>query len=381
MKHYPIAIIGGGLGGLTAARVLHVNGIEAKIFENEPNRQARTQGGMLDIHADSGQLAIRAAELYDEFLAGVTPGAEALRIADRTGTVLLEAPDDGEMERPEIDRGLLRNLLLDSLPDGTVNWGSRATAVHPVAGHPGRHEVELADGTRFTTDLLIGADGAWSHVRPLVSAALPAYSGISFIEADLRDALSKHPAEAAIVGDGLLFALDGDIGVIAHHEGDGSLHTYLGYRIDEDWVNRVDLADTTALKALLLDLMGGWDDAIRGLIGNADGQLTVRPINALPVGHSWDRVPGVTLLGDAAHVMSPFGGEGANLAIYDASQLALAIVAHPGDVEAALGAYEAEMFPRATESAAGSAANLELIFAPDAPQGLLGMFAQAPEAA
>jgi 2-polyprenyl-6-methoxyphenol hydroxylase-like FAD-dependent oxidoreductase len=373
--HYPILIVGAGLGGLATARVLLVNGIEATLVDLEQDRHARTQGGMLDIHEENGQKALHAAELYDQFRGLVHLGGEAMRILDRHGVVHREEHDDGSLNRPEVERGQLRDLLIDSLPDGAIQWNRKVTAVRAVEGTVGRHEVVFADGSTATTDLLIGADGAWSRVRPLVSNVLPSYTGISFIEADLEDADARHPVQAEVMGAGMLFALGGDTGVLGHRETDGSLHVYLGHRSDENWIETIDFTDTPLAKEAVLQLLDGWDDGIRGLIEDADEPLTPRRIHALPVGHSWDRVPGVTLLGDAAHVMSPFAGEGANLALYDGSQLALAIAAHPGDTEAALAAYEAELFPHSAESAAESASSLEVIFAPDSPAGLLEMFA------
>jgi 2-polyprenyl-6-methoxyphenol hydroxylase-like FAD-dependent oxidoreductase len=373
--HYPIAIIGGGLGGLTTARVLHARGIDAALFELEPSRHARVQGGMLDIHADNGQRAIRAAGLWEPFTALIHPGGEAMRILDHTGAVLRDEADDGELDRPEVDRGQLRDLLIDSLPGGTIHWGHRAVAVRAVAGQPGRHEVEFAAGETITTDLLIGADGAWSKVRPLVSGAWPAYVGVSFIEVDLFDADREHPAQAAAMGRGMMFALRGETGMLGHRETDGSLHVYLGFRVPQDWIDTIDFTDTAAAKQVILGLLDGWDDALRGMIADADTPLTPRRINALPAGHSWPRVPGVTLLGDAAHVMSPFAGEGANLAMYDGSLLARAIAGSPGDTEAALAAYEADLFPRAEQAARESAESLEIIFRADSPRGLVEMFA------
>lgn len=373
--HYPIAIVGAGLGGLTTARVLHLKGITAVIFELEADRNTRVQGGMLDIHDDTGQVAIRSAGLYDRFVEIVHPGGEAMRILDRHGVVHREEIDGGGNGRPEVDRGHLRDLLIDSLPADTIRWGSKVVGVRATSDGRGRYAVEFANGETITTDLLIGADGAWSRVRPLLSPALPVYTGISFIEADLHDAATRHPAEAAVMGSGMLFALDGGTGILGHSETDGSLHIYLGHRADEGWVDSIDFTDTAAATDAMLELLGGWHDSLRGLVINADTPLTPRRIHALPIGHSWDRVAGVTLLGDAAHVMSPFAGEGANLAMYDGARLAEAIAEHSGDTEAALRAYEADLFPRSAESARESARSLDIVFADDSPQGLVEVFA------
>ncbi|MFD3912342.1 FAD-dependent oxidoreductase [Streptomyces sp. NPDC058603] len=373
--HHPITVVGGGLGGLVLARVLHLHGIEAAVYERDASPDARPQGGMLDLHEDSGQEALRAAGLFTEFRAAVHPGGEALRILDKHATVRMEESDeDSAGGRPEINRNDLRDLLLASLPGDTLRWGAKVTAARPLGA--GRHEVALGDGTTFTTDLLIGADGAWSTLRPLVSDARPRYSGVSFVEMDLHDADTRHPVSAAVVGGGMLFALAEGKGFLAHRETDGRLHIYCALRAPADWIASagIDFTDTEAARSRLLEYFDGWDERLRAFIADADGPLVPRPIHALPLGHRWDRIPGVTLLGDAAHLMSPFAGEGANLAMLDGAELAAAIVAHPGDTEKALTVYEEALFPRAEASAVESADSLALCFGPDAPQGLVDQF-------
>ncbi|UKA51601.1 FAD-dependent monooxygenase [Arthrobacter sp. FW305-123] len=372
--HHPIAIIGGGLGGLTAARVLHVNGIESAVFELESSRGERVQGGMLDIHQHNGQKAIHAADLFEPFSAIIHRGGEAMRVLEHTGKVLIEESDNGSLRRPEVDRGDLRELLIDSLPEGTIHWGHKVTAIRPVAGSPGTHEVDFNNGTSITTDLLIGADGAWSKVRPMVSEHYPTYSGISFIEADIHNGAANHPAQAEVMGPGMMFAFKDNTGILGHLETDGTLHTYLGLRVPEDWVDTIDFTNNTTAKEAITELLTGWTEALRGLISKADAPLTPRRIYTLPLQMHWDRIPGVTLLGDAAHLMSPFAGEGANLAMYDASELAQAIAAHPSNTEAALAAYESSLFPRAQEAAAESAQSLEMMFQEGSPKQLVAFF-------
>ncbi|MFE4692784.1 FAD-dependent oxidoreductase [Streptomyces sp. NPDC056749] len=374
-QHRPVTVVGAGLGGLVLARVLHRHGIEATVLDLETGRDARTQGGMLDIHEETGQAALRAAGLYDGFRARVHPGGEALRVLDKQARVLLEQKDDGDGGRPEIDRGDLRDLLLDSLPEDTVRWGAKVMGAEPLGG--GRHRVTLADGTTFTTGLLVGADGAWSRIRPLLSEARPAYTGISFVELDLLDADARHPECAELIGGGMFFALGEHKGFLAHRETDGSLHVYTALRADENWLSTIDFTDTEGSRAALLEEFASWAPALRGLITGADGPLTPRLIHALPVSHRWQRVPGVTLLGDAAHLMSPFAGEGANLAMIDGAELGQAVAAHPGDTEAALSAYEAALFPRSERTALETAEGQETLFHDRAPQTLVDMFSSS----
>ncbi|GAB3916836.1 monooxygenase [Microlunatus endophyticus] len=366
-----IAIIGAGLGGLTLARVLHLNGIEATIFEAEPSAQARTQGGQLDMHEYNGQLALEAAALTQQFHTIIHAGGEASRVVDRHVTPLLEEPDDGTGSRPEVLRGDLRRILLESLPEGTIKWGHKVTAIRPIGG--GRHELQFANGNTITIDLLIGADGAWSKVRPLITDVKPYYTGISFVETYLHDVDARHAPTAAVVGEGAMTALEPGRGLMAQREPGNVIHTYVGLRKPDDWISSFDATDQTEVIARTVAEFDGWAPELTALVTDTDTPPVLRAINILPVGIRWDRVPGVTLLGDAAHLMSPFAGEGANLAMFDSSELGKAIAAHPDDTEAALYEYEQALFPRSEEMAADSDRNQELLFGDHAPTSFLAL--------
>lgn len=351
-----VTIIGAGLGGLVLARVLHVHGITSTVHEAEASPAARAQGGMLDIHDHNGQPALRAAGLTDEF----------------RGLVLeFDEPDDGTGGRPEVQRGELRRMLLDSLPAGTVRWGHKASATRALGD--GRHEVSFADGTTVTTSLLVGADGAWSRVRPLLSAAVPEYTGMSYVETYLFDGDTRHPAAAKAVGGGSLLALAPGRAIQAHREKGDTLHAYVALTRPRDWFDAVDFSDAAGARARIAREFDGWAPELTALITEADTAPVLRPLYALPTGHRWDRVPGVTLLGDAAHLSVP-NGEGANLAMYDGAELGKALAAHPDDVEAALTAYERAMFPRSAEAAADGTRLHELMFGDHAPHSLITAF-------
>lgn len=366
-----IAIVGAGLGGLLLARMLHRHGIAATVYEADAAADARSQGGMLDIHEHDGQRALQAAGLFDAFTSIIHRGGQATRVLAKDGAVLLDLPDDGSGGRPEVPRAALRRILLDSLPAGTVRWGGKLVAASALGG--GRHALAFADGTTQTVDLLVGADGAWSRVRPLVSAARPAYAGFTFVETFLHDVDRRFPASARAVGGGALFALLPGQGILAHREPDGVLHAYLAFRQPHDWADTIDFADAAGAREGVGAAFDGWAPALTDLIRASDTAPLARRIHALPAGHRWERVPGVTLLGDAAHLMAP-SGDGANLAMLDGAELGQAIAAHPGDLEAALAQYEAPMFARAAHAAAGADAVLEACFGADAPGSLLAFF-------
>ena len=364
----PVTIIGAGLGGLTLARVLHIHGIPATIYEADASAQARTQGGQLDIHENNGQLALEAAGLAGQFRTIIHEGGDATRMLDQHGTLLLDQPGDGSAGRPEVLRGDLRRILIDSLPAETIEWNKKLTGASALGG--GKYELTFADGTTVTTRLLVGADGAWSKVRPLLSDAKPEYTGTTFIETYLHGVDERHPATANAVGGGAMYALTPGQGIVAHREAGGILHTYVELNRSAEWVAGIDFTDATTAAARVAAEFGGWAPELTALISDGETAPVPRMIYTLPDAHRWDRVPGVTLLGDAAHLMAP-SGEGANLAMFDGSELGVALAAHPGDIEAALTVWEEAMFARSAAEAADAHEILDLCLGDRAPFGLI----------
>src|ERR1700744_2403552 len=124
MNGKKVAIVGGGPGGLTLARLLQQSGAKVAVYERDQSRNARVQGSALDLHEDSGLAALEAAGLMEAFWANHRSDLDNLRLTDANGTVLHDHQRrmSGPGKRPEIERGPLRDILLDSLAPGTVQW-------------------------------------------------------------------------------------------------------------------------------------------------------------------------------------------------------------------------------------------------------------------
>ncbi|PMD12339.1 FAD/NAD(P)-binding domain-containing protein [Hyaloscypha hepaticicola] len=323
-----VAIIGAGPAGLTLARLLHLQNIPFTVFESEPSVTSRSQGGTLDLRDKTGLAAITACQLYDEFLKLARFDGEALKITDKDMKVWLKVDGGGggkrrKNARPEIDRVALRALLLESIPRERVMWRKK---LRSVAGEADDLKLRFEDGEEVGGfDLIVGADGAWSKTRNFLSDEMPTYSGICGIDQNISDAEKRFPDISAMVDRGSIFAFGDGKSVIAQQIGDGSIKiSEYGVR-DVSWAKEHDATkmEPGAIKELLGKEYDDWSPDFRKMLESVDEEGAVtRALYALPIPFQWENKPGVTVIGDAAHVMLPFAGEGANLSMADAMHLA-----------------------------------------------------------
>ncbi|WP_080058698.1 FAD-dependent oxidoreductase [Spirosoma aerolatum] len=371
-----IAIIGGGPGGLTLTRLLQQKGANVNVYERDTNEHVRVQGATLDLHHDSGLLALQEAGLMNAFKAAYRPGADRIRILDKAGTILF---DDGftasdDLFRPEIDRGPLRKLLLDSLQPNTVVWDSHLIGLTPSGNG---WQLDFKNDTTAFADLVIGADGANSKIRPLITSIKPLYSGVTIVEGNVYDSETTVPAIHTLLNGGKIFALGDEKTLIVSSKGDGSLVFYTGSKTDEFWIHDHENAFSNREQALtwFQETFIGWDAAWLELIEKASFPLTIRPQYCMPLDQTWDTLPNLTMLGDAAHLMPPYAGEGVNMAMLDALELSNCLTNETfTDTQSAITTYENQMRLRASEIARITLEQTNSLHSSEAISNLLELF-------
>src|SRR5580700_8708526 len=368
-----IAIVGGGPGGLTLARLLQQSGAQVSVYERDQSRNARVQGSALDLHEVSGLAALEAAGLTEAFWANHRPDLDSLRLTDTNGTVLHDHVRrmSGPGQRPEIERGPLRELLLDSLQPGTVQWDCKLE----YSEFQGEQVLlRFANGQTSVADIAIGSDGANSRLRELVTPIRPQYVGVSLVEGLVPAAKHAIPELWDLLGGSALIALGGERTIGMGTKPDGSVLLYAGVKTRGDSARRsFEEASGPAERVRWFHAnFKGWSDLWEPLFREAVSMVW-RPLLVCPMDQPWTPKPNATLIGDAAHVMPPYAGEGVNMAMLDALVLSKFFLSEdtPGD---AIAAYEAEMFSRMRSMTADTMVNTEMFYAPDACERVVALF-------
>lgn len=302
-------------------------------------------------------MVLEAAGLLEEFKELARPEGEATKLVKYDGTVVIdenvqkvERPEEHK-DRPEIDRLRLRHLLLGSLTEGNIVWGKKLLAVEESKTVDGKFDLHFADSVEESFDIVVGADGAWSKVRPFITDKQPFYSGITAIELWAMDVDTQHQWLSQYVGQGTMFMFDEGRAIISQRNGNNSIRTYAAVRQPESWLNDcgIDWSEPEAKTRLVEDYFADCGDDLKRVIMDSKDNLVPRSMYMLPVDITWEPKAGVTLIGDAAHLMTPFAGVGVNIAMVDALDLARAIascVDNRENLGAAMSAFEKEMFQR-----------------------------------
>jgi 2-polyprenyl-6-methoxyphenol hydroxylase-like FAD-dependent oxidoreductase len=360
-----IGIVGAGPVSLTLANILQNNGIPFTLYE--ASSEFRTQGGSLDLHPQTGQTALKEAGLWDLFKKHARPESDVMKLVELNGEVLWDentihkksiSQEERFDGRPEIDRRALINVLTENLNSTSVVFGQKLEEVRPSPDIEGKYNLHFTNGTTETGfDLIVGGDGAWSRVRRLLTDETPTYSGISTLGVSCLDARTNTWL-LDYVGEGSLFSF-GEGRAIQTQRGDnGSLTSYVSIRVPEDFLDTcgIDWSEPVSARQAYIDkYFGDISVDLKRVVLDSPSELTPRRLFELPVGFRWPFRSGVTLVGDAAHVMTPFAGVGVNVGMTDSLILAREIVAAwrgEKSWDEALRAYETEMFPRAEKNAA-----------------------------
>ena len=343
-----IAIVDAGPGGTTLARLLTNEGFSVRVYERDQSPTTRPQGGSLDLRPDTRRRAIDKAGLGSMFESRSREEAKAFRMVDSSGQDMPGAGEETHEDAgPEIDRGDLRTMLLEALPAGMVAWDHK---VEDLKQEPdGRWRLNFAHHGSVVADLVVGADGIGSKVREQLTDVQPIYTGITMIAANLRKDLWRGSKVSEMLGEGSVMFAGGDKTIFVQRCAHDLILLYYSMAVPRGWPRNqeFDTEDTGALIALIRETYGDWSPEILEMLTQVQDKFQLWPTSVMPPDYLWEPKPGLTMLGDASHVMPPFTGKGVNLALLDALELAEALTDDPDcETSQTLAAFERRMQAR-----------------------------------
>jgi 2-polyprenyl-6-methoxyphenol hydroxylase-like FAD-dependent oxidoreductase len=381
IQNKQIAIVGGGPGGLTLARLLQLQNVDVKVYERDIDKNARVQGSPLDLHENSGLAAIRKADLLEEFKKNYMKDADKTTITNEQAEIVFSDHETKKEEnfgyeyfRPEIDRGVLRKLLIDSLKAKNMVWDSHFSFMEKQGEG---WLLYFKNGKSAYADIVIAADGANSKIRPYITDSKPFYSGITMLEGNIYEGEKAVPQVAAILRGGKIMAFGNEKNILMGQKANGEIGFYASFKTDENWASkrRLDFTDRSQVLGWFKKDYSEWSTIWDELFKKTTMPFIPRPVYCMPLDQTWEAQPNITMLGDAAHVMPPFAGEGVNMAMLDALELSEILTSSEHKtVKEAIASYETEMCKRASQIAQESLENGEKMHSENALTAMTTFF-------